>query len=170
MKRILFSCFCLFPFLVARSYGAIEVIIDGHKYDSLQDYAQAKKNALLQSTVAPVALDKNQEDDIRKAVQKLGIRVDFNQMKTFQINQEGLSDASRHKLYVLSVEKGVVGALQDFYKTVGQADFPMNHRISTDQLQEVIAQAVGKSKYPKLLISSPGKMRIMALTASESDE
>ena len=69
-----------------------------------------------------------------------------------------------HKLSVLSVENGVVGALQDFYKTQGPYDFQIPHQISSAQLQKAIQQAVTTSTEPKLLISEPGKMRIMALT------
>ena len=83
--------------------------------------------------------------------------------KSAPVNQKKLSDASLHKLCVLSVENGVVGALQDFYQTWGQSDF-----IFPEQLQEVIQQAVTTSKDPKLLISGEGKVRIMSLM-SRSD-
>ena len=75
-----------------------------------------------------------------------------------------------HKLYVLSVENGVVGALQDFYQTWGQADLQTPQSISSGQLQEAIQQAVTTSKDPKLLISEPGKVRIMALTPDKSSK
>ena len=81
-------------------------------------------------------------------------------VKTLQVNQKNLSDTALHKLYVLSVENGVVSALQDFYQTCGESDF-----ISPEQLQEAIQQAVTTSKDPKFLISGEGKVRIMALTA-----
>ncbi len=74
---------------------------------------------------------------------------------------EKLSDIALHKLYVLSVENGVVGALQDFYST------PVGRSITAEQLQEAIQQAVTKSKDPKLLISKPGKVRIMSLNAQD---
>ena len=66
------------------------------------------------------------------------------------------SDTALHELYVLSVENGVIDALQDFYST------PVGHAITLEQLQEAIQQAVTRSKDPKLLISGPGKVRIMA--------
>ena len=75
-----------------------------------------------------------------------------------------LSNITRHQLYVLSVENGVVGALQDFYQSQGVLDFQLSHRISSEQLQEVIQQTVTKSTDPKLLISEPGKLRIMSLS------
>jgi hypothetical protein len=78
--------------------------------------------------------------------------------KTAPVNQKELSDASLHKIYVLSVENGVVSALQNFYQTWGQSDF-----ISPEQLQEVIQQEVTTSEDPKLLISGAGKVRIMSL-------
>jgi hypothetical protein len=84
--------------------------------------------------------------------------------KTAQVNHEDLSDAARHKLYVLSVEHGVVSALQDFYQTRGQSYF----QISPEQLQEAIQQAVATSKEPKLLVSEGGKVRIMALIAGDN--
>jgi hypothetical protein len=79
--------------------------------------------------------------------------------KILQGNQKDLSDATLHKLYVLSVENGVVGALRDFYQTRGQSDF-----ISPEQLQEAIQQAVTTSKDPKLLISGAGKVRVMSFS------
>jgi len=77
---------------------------------------------------------------------------------------------TQHKLYVLSVENGVVDALQDFYQPQGQQGFPIGQEISSEQLQAAIQQAVTASKEPKLLISEPGKVRIMALTSQESDK
>jgi len=79
---------------------------------------------------------------------------------TLPSSPQKLSDGALHKLYVLSVENGMVGALQDFYKTWGQSDF----QISAEQLPQAIRQAVTTSKNPKLLISRPGKVRIMDLT------
>ena len=70
-----------------------------------------------------------------------------------------LSDAVLHKLYVLSVENGMVSALQDFYQALGQSN-----SISPEQVQEAIQQTVTTSKDPKLLISGAGKVRIMSLT------
>ena len=65
------------------------------------------------------------------------------------------SNIASHELYVLSVENGVIDALQDFYST------PVGHSITPEQLQEAIQQAVTRTKDPKLLISEPGKVRIM---------
>ena len=73
------------------------------------------------------------------------------------------SDTALHKLYVLSVEKGVIGALQDFSST------PVGHSITPEQLQGAIQQAVTRSKDPKLLLSRPGKVRIMSLTIGDAD-
>ena len=75
-----------------------------------------------------------------------------------------------HRLYVLSVENGVVSALEDFYQTRGKSDFQITRNISSEQLQEAIGQAVAMSKDPKLLISEPGKVRIMALTSKGSEK
>ncbi len=75
--------------------------------------------------------------------------------------QKELSDTALHQLYVLGVEHGVVDALRDFYST------PVGCSITAEQLQGAIAQAVTRSKEPKLLISQPGKVRIMALTAQD---
>ena len=110
---------------------AIEIYVNDHKFDSLQAYTLWKKSAEERST------------------------------QTVRVNQKDLSDKAWHKIYVLSVENGVVGALQDFYRSWGQA---IPRKISSEQLQEAIAQAVARSKYPKFIISEPGKVRIMALT------
>ena len=75
--------------------------------------------------------------------------------KTFQGHQKNSFDAALHELYVLSIENGMVDALQDFYGTLA------NRSITPQQLQEAIQQAVTRSKGPKLLISEPGKVRIM---------
>lgn len=172
MKRILFLLLWLIPILGgAQAQGAtIEIYVNGHKYDSLQAYLTAKKNAILQNVPTPAELNDQQEDDIRKAAKKLGFNVDFSKVKTFQVDHQNISDTTRHKLYILSVENGVVGALQDFYQTWGQSDIQIPRKITSEQLQEAIQQAVLRSKYPKLLISEPGKMRIMALTANDSTQ
>ncbi len=92
--------------------------------------------------------------------------MDLGKIKTFQVKQMKLADTVLHKLCILSVENGVVDALQDFYGSRGRSDF---HRmITSSQLQEAIEQAVRTSKEPKLLISGPGKVRIMALTAQDA--
>ena len=88
----------------------------------------------------------------------MGINVDFSKVKTFQLTQKNITDSALHKLYVLSVEDGMVSALRGFYQTWGQPDY-----ISPEQLQEAIQQAVATSKGPKLLISGSGKVRIMSL-------
>jgi len=137
MVRILFLVLCVFPVLGPQAQGAIEIYANGHKYDSLQAYLASKTS----------------------------------KVKAPQVNQKKLSgstalttgDIDLHKFYILSVENGVAGALQDFYETRGQPDFQMTRRISSEQLQEAIAQAVTTSKDPKLLISKPGKVRIMVL-------
>ena len=75
-----------------------------------------------------------------------------------------MSPATQHRLYVMSVEKGVVGALEDFYEQRSSPAIQLAHRVTLDQMQEAIQEAVTSSKGPKLLISQPGKIRIMALT------
>ena len=84
--------------------------------------------------------------------------------KSIQGHQKNSFDATLHELYVLSIENGVVDALQDFYGTLA------NRSIAPEQLQEAIQQAVTGSKDPKLLISEPGKVRIMTPTADDSDK
>ncbi len=81
-----------------------------------------------------------------------------------------ISNTALHKLYVLSVEHGMVDALRDFYQTWGQSDFQMTRGISSEQLPEAIKQAVTTSKDPKLLISGQGKVRIMALTSEDTSK
>jgi hypothetical protein len=168
MKRILFLVIWLVPFFAPVVHGDIEIYANGHKYGSLQEYLASKKAVAMPSPATPVALNSQQEDEVRKEAQQLGINVDFNKVKTLQINQKGLSGESMHKLYVLSVEDGVIGALQDFYQTRGQSNVRVNSIISSEELQEAIQQAVATSKDPKFLISEPGRVRIMALTAQDS--
>ena len=133
MLRTLFLILWTIPFMASLAEGDIEIYANGHKYNSIQAYVAAKKLAASRPAPTPVPLKGN------------------------------MSDATLHKLYVLSVENGVVGALQDFYQNVGHSDFQITHQISSDQLQEAIQQAVTTSKDPKLLIAEPGKMRIMGL-------
>jgi hypothetical protein len=78
-------------------------------------------------------------------------------------NHDNLSDATLHKLYTLSIENGMAGILQNFYQSWGLSGIQVPSRVSSDNLQEAIQQVVTASKDPKLLISEPGKMRIMGL-------
>ena len=167
MKRILFLVLCVPVFGPQARGAAIEIYANGHKYDSLQTYLTSKEpvKAIVPSS-APVSLNSQQEDYIRKEAQQLGIKVDFSKVKTYQVNQKKIPDTVLHKLYVLSVENGVVNALQDFYEARGQSDF----QISPEQLQGAIQQEVTMSKNPKLLISQPGKVRIMSLTAQGRED
>ena len=145
----------------------IEIFANGHKYDSLQAYVASKKALPAPLAAVPGQLNSQQKDDIAKEADRLGIKVDFNKVKTFQIGRSVLSGQSMHKFYVLSVENGVVGALQDFYQTWGQTNLQLNSIISSEELQEAIQEAVASSKDPKFLISEPGKVRIMALTVRD---
>ncbi len=162
MLRILFLVLWIILQLGPQAHGAVEIYANGHEYDSLQAYLASKKSAKSGTPSTPVSLNSQQEDYIRKEAEQLGINVDFSKVKTLQVNQEKLSEADLHKLYVLSVENGVVGALRDFYSN------PIGRSITVAQLKEAIAQAVTTSKDPKFLISRPGKVRIMSLTAQES--
>jgi hypothetical protein len=168
MKRILFFVFWAALWFTPQARGDIEIYANGRQYDSLQAYLAAEKAANAPSTAVPASLDNQQEDYIRKEAQQWGINVDLKKIKTLQIDHKNLSDTSLHKLYVLSVENGMVGALQEFYQTWGQSDLPINSIISSEQLQEAIQQAVATSKDPKLLISEPGKVRIMELITEDS--
>ena len=118
---------------------------------------------MTQTSLTAASLNSQQEDDIRKAAKKMGIEVDFNRVKTFEVKKMKLSDESLHRLYVISVEKGVVGALQDFYQTWAQPDLQIPRTITSQQLQGALQEAVITSKEPKLLISEPGKVRVMSL-------
>jgi len=64
----------------------------------------------------------------------------------------------------------VVGALQDFYQNWGQSEVQVPRTISSEQLQVAIQQAVATSKEPKLLISEPGKVRIMAMSPDNTKQ
>jgi hypothetical protein len=146
MLRIVFLFLCLIPALGPQAFGSIEIYAKGHKYDSIQEYLASKK--------LPV--------------------------NSIQESQNNLSDPTRHRLCVLGVENGIVTALQDFYEPnipLGVAASSLmpsartllvSRKLTVEQLQEAIQQAVTASKYPKLLISEPGKVRIMALTTEDS--
>jgi hypothetical protein len=97
--------------------------------------------------------------------QKYGSLQDYLASKKSAATQvhRKLSDADLHRLYVLSIENGMVNALQDFYQAWGNADLKVR-RISLGQVQDLIRQAVTSSKSTKLLIVQPGKLRIMSLT------
>ena len=79
------------------------------------------------------------------------------------------SESARHQLYVLSVEQGVVNALKGFYQTF-LPSIPLGRINSPDEIQEAIRKAVTASNAPKLLISQPGKVRIMTLGADDDDD
>jgi hypothetical protein len=164
MMKILFLVLWIIPALCNQALASIEIYANGHKYDSFQEYLASKKTVIEQSPPTLVSLNSQQADDIRKEAKQMGINVDFSKVKTFQVNQRGVSDATMHQLYVLGVEHGMVEALHDFYQSWGESNFQMPKRISSEQLQEAIQQAVTTSKDPKLLISEPGKMRIMAMS------
>lgn len=139
MKRILFLVLWIILVFASRAHAGIEIYANGQKYDSLKAY---------------------------KLFEKLGvvhIPVGRSIPKSYQVGQKNLSDASWHQLYVLSVENGMAGVLRDFYQTWGQSQ-----SIASEQLQEAIQQVVTSSKSPKLLISGPGKLRIMALSAANN--
>ena len=152
------------PFLEPQVRGAVEIYANGHEYDSIQSYQASKQAKPRETSPATATLTDQQENYIRQEAKKLGIEVDFSKVKTFQVNKKDLPDKLMHRLYVLSVEKGVVNALQDFYKTWGQTDFQLSHIITSQQLQEAIKEAVTASDNTKLLISEPGKVRIMDLS------
>ena len=170
MKKILFLLLWIIPIFQFQAQAAIEIYANGHEYHSFQAYLEARKPIVKKPVLMKASLDKQQEDFIRAQALKLGVEVDFRNIKTFQVNQKKLSDSSLHKLYVQGVENGMVDALEDFYQSLGQPDIRMSRKISSEQLQEVIQQAVITSQYPKLLISEPGKVRIMALTTQSSDK
>ena len=91
--------------------------------------------------------------------------------KTLNVTSNPLSEATMHKLYILSVEKGMVAALQNFYRTfwVG-SDFTLGERIAPDQMQEAIKKAVTASGSTKLLIAGSGKVRIMTINTDEAQK
>jgi len=92
----------------------------------------------------------------------------YNSLQAYQLSKKTAVTPSMHQLYVLSVENGVKGALQDFYETRRAAVAPWAHKISSGELQGAIAQAVTASNGPKLLISQPGRVRVMDLKKLDS--
>ena len=135
MMRILFLVLCSMTAVQFTAQAEIEIYADGHKYSSLQAYKTSEKSD----------------------------RVDLSKIKTDQLKSMSLAEMAQHKLYVLSVEKTVVGALQGFYQNWGSPDIKEAREISSGQLKDVIQEAVTSSKDPKLLISGAGKVRIMRL-------
>jgi len=170
MKRILFLILAALLGLGTQARAAIEIYVNGHKYDSMQAYMASKKPAVAKTPLTQVSLDHQQEDYIRREAQKLGVNVDFSKVKTFQVNQKNSSNQALHQLYILSVENGMAGALHNFYQPQGQPDFQMTRPISPEQLQEAIARAVATSKAPKFLISGPGKVRILTMTEQGAEK
>jgi len=88
------------------------------------------------------------------------------QLKKILLNHHDLPPGS-HQLAVIGVEDGVVGALKNFYVPQNQIGEAINRTIRPADLEDVLAQAVGGSDIPKLLIASPGKLRILAFTTSD---
>ncbi|MBF0511872.1 MAG: hypothetical protein HQL13_06050 [Candidatus Omnitrophica bacterium] len=163
MMRILFLVLLGMFIFLPSSRASLEIIVNGHKYSSWAEY-QASKNPVVQSQVKPVSLETQEELYIRQKAKQSGVDVDFSKMKTLQVKEARISEATRHKLYVLSVENGVVRALEDFYQMHrGWGHIAQN--LPVNQLEGAIQQAVTQSKSPKLLISEPGKLRIMSLNA-----
>jgi len=157
----LFLILGLIPVLGMQAQAGIEIYAYGHKYDSLKAYLSSK-NSFAQTSAS---LNSKQEEYVRQAAKKLGIVVDFNKERTFQISPKKIPETARHKLYVLSVENGMVGALREFYPVWGSSDTKLAGQISSQQLQGAIEKEVKISKGPKLLISEPGKVRIMDLNS-----
>ena len=161
MIRILFLVLWVVMILTAPSNAAVEVYINGHKYDSIEAYLASKKTIGVE------------DDYIKEVAGSYGIKVDLSKIKTFQISkrdQPKVSDQTMHKLYVMSLENGVVDALKDFYNSRGQFDLTIPYRISPRQLPDVIQRSVTTSNAPKLLISQPGKVRIMDLSPSSTSK
>jgi hypothetical protein len=152
MKRTLFFILSIMFALQYQAYGDIEIYADGHKYDSMEAYQESKSAPVVKSSA------------------------DSGQAKMLKVAKKGISDLTRHKLYVMSIENGIVGVFQDFYHTwvvsghqmaiTFKPKTPVSRRISLAQLQDAIAKAVTSTKGPKLLITGPGKLRIMALSAA----
>jgi len=168
MKRIVFLILTIILCLPLNARAGVEIFIDGHKYDSFQDYENSKKSVKPQLSLSAADIKKQQDDYIRQEAKKLGIKLDLNKIKTIQIKPKSQSELAQHRLFVLGIENSVVGALQEFYQNWGQSDIRMPKEVSVDQLQQIIEQAVSSSKEPKLLISEPGKVRIMSISADNS--
>ena len=165
MKRILFLFLCSISWLQPPAWGAIEIYVKGHKYASIMDYLASKKSVFLKSPTVTASLNRQQEQYVLQKAKEWGVKVDFKKVKTIQIGPKNLSNSTQHKLYVLSIENGVISALKDFYETQGLPNLGHSRPISSEQLQDAINQAVARSKEPKLLISTPGKVRIMSMSS-----
>ena len=134
----------IIPGFVSPANGAIEIYANGHKYNSLQEYALWKES------------------------------VNNPKGKSFQASQKNLSDETLRKLYALSIENAMAGVLRNFYQTWEPSESlisrtvmlgtPATRDITPEQLQKAIEQSVTVSKDPKLLISGQGKVRIMAIS------
>ena len=87
--------------------------------------------------------------------------------KTTSVVAIAPADGGAHRLYSFSVEDGVKDALTDFKQHQKRSDLKITPQITSAQLQAVLEAAMSNSKGPKLLISQPGKMRILSLDAQE---
>lgn len=133
MKRtaflLLLACFYL-----QGPVGALEIYVDGKKYDSFASYKASERN---KAQVMP------------------------------KLSAKPLSEETRHRLYLLGIETGVIGAMRSFDHPNGSGGYMINGVLVPQELESVLAQTVGSSEIPKLLIIEPGKLRIMALTADD---
>ena len=118
MLRILFLFLWIIPGFVSPANGAIEIYANGHKYNSLQEYALWKES------------------------------VNNPKGKSFQASQKNLSDETLRKLYALSIENAMAGVLRNFYQTWEPSESlisrtvmlgtPATRDITPEQLQKAI--------------------------------
>ena len=178
MMKVLFLILCLFPVFEAQAQTPVEIYVKGDKYDSLQAYKASKDHPSSGEFLAkPAALNSQEQDFVRSQTEKLGVKVDINRVKTLDVPSSFLSEPTSHTLYVLSVERGMVNALEDFYRTWGadpnldwERKLLSSEPVPVDQMEEAIRKAVTISDAPKFLISQPGKVRIMTLTEDDEDK
>ncbi|MBF0504660.1 MAG: hypothetical protein HQL14_06105 [Candidatus Omnitrophica bacterium] len=178
LLKILFFILWFLPAFKIQADTPVEIYVNGDKYDSMQAYKASKDQPSSPGFLPkPVMLNSQQEDFILNQAKKLGVKVEISKVKTLQMTEDFLSEPTGNEMYVLSVEKGVVGALKDFYKTLGASpDYHLGSTllestyITPDQMEEAIKQAVTLSAAPKFLISQPGKVRILTLSADDTQK
>ena len=141
MVRILFLLLSVFLASGAgQSYASIEIDADGQRYDSLKDYLTAQQSSSKHPYVSTVVISQKRDS------------------------------APVHELRSLSAEYGVAGALKDFHQHQRPFDLHLSTSVSAEQLRNILENEISTSKEPKLLISAPGKVRIMSLAGHEDSQ
>ncbi len=160
---IVLSLLCLANMAQAAS---VEIIANGKKYASLEEYKQ-KSHAGLE----PAESTSQEMEDITKTASQMGIAVNPSQVKTFVLapkvpKVQGLSPEIQNKINQINVDGNLGRIVADFTQTWDkpQAVFNIDEQDLPNRLE---ALAEGRTQ-PVLVISKPHHMRVMSY-APQSD-